>query len=231
MEQQEERMSLLDTGSLAATLDAINEALFYRRRISNEERKAAARWIAGRQGLPGSYADTFAPTEEDLNGIPRVFTGEKPGSLVSASHILGEEACRALTLLDVADREAEQALERARHGIMSRLPKQRPYGMYCCGTCTPAFWRHMTAKEPDGGEECLTAGVQVLRSMRAGNSKWRVFPFYYTLLALSEMELPGAIEEMRYAAPVCERYVKRSPRDDRVSQRRRRLSEMVLSRC
>jgi hypothetical protein len=224
-------MKLLDTRSLAATLDAINEALFCQRRISNEEKKETARWIASRQGLPGSYADMFAPTEEDRKEITRVFTGEKPGSLVSASHILGEEACRALILLDVAGREVEQALERARHGIMSRLPKQRPYGMYCCGTCTPAFWRHMTAKEFDGGEHCLSAGVEVLRTLRAGNGRWRAFPFYYTLLALSEMEFPGAIEEMRYVAPVCERYVKRSPRDDQVCQRRRRLAEIILSRC
>ena len=207
-------MTLLYTRSLAATLDAINEALFYQRRITNEEKKEAARWIASRQGLPGSYADMFAPTEEDRKEIPRVFTGEKPGSLASASHILGEEACRALILLDVADREVRQALEHARHGIMSRLPKQRPYGMYCCGTCTPAFWRHMTAKELDGGEHCLSAGVQVLRALRAGNGRWRAFPFYYTLLALSDMEFPGAFEEMRYAAPVCERYFMRSPRHD-----------------
>ena len=70
-----------------------------------------------------------------------------------------------------------------------------------------------------------------LRGSRKGDGRWRRFPFYYTLLALSDIDLPGAVEEIRYAAPVCEAYLKRPPKPDSTSQRRHELVERVLGRC
>ena len=69
---------LIDTASLSETVDAINEAFFDGRKLSAAERGEAAGWIAGRQGLPGAYADTFAgfPSER-AKGIrlpPRIAT-------------------------------------------------------------------------------------------------------------------------------------------------------------
>ena len=53
-------MRLVKPSSLAATLDAVNESLFFGRRLTKADRRAAARWIAGRQSLPGSYAGVTA---------------------------------------------------------------------------------------------------------------------------------------------------------------------------
>jgi hypothetical protein len=80
-------------------------------------------------------------------------------------------------------------------------------------------------------EERLLAAMSALKSYRDGNTRWRRFPFYYTLLALSEMDLPSAIEEMRYAAPIMERYLKRHAADSEYSKRRRLLSERILAKC
>jgi hypothetical protein len=105
-------------------------------------------------------------------------------------------------------------------------------GMFCCGRCTPSVWRHVVA----GGlaeapvEEFLEAGLRTLRKSRLETGKWRFFPFHYTLLALSEMEHPLAVEEMQHAAPVCERTAKRSPRNE-YDRRRRAVAERVLARC
>jgi hypothetical protein len=80
-------------------------------------------------------------------------------------------------------------------------------------------------------EAWLAAGVKGLRGHRAGNGRWRRFPFFYTLLALSEMEVPGAVGEMRYAAPVCERLIRGEAKaGDRFGERRRALAERVLAR-
>ena len=70
-------------------IDAINAAKFDGRTLPVLERRRAARWIAGRQGLPGAYAATFAgfPSERS-NGIV-LFTGERIAS-ASARHILRE---------------------------------------------------------------------------------------------------------------------------------------------
>ena len=73
--------------------------------------------------------------------------------------------------------------------------------------------------------------MKVLKSLRKGEGQWRRFPFYYTLLALDEIDLPPAVEEMRYAAPVLENYLKRTHQTNTHSERRQILFEDILARC
>ena len=56
-------MKLLNTDSLAATVDAVNEAFFLGKKIPSNQRDAVAAWIAARQGIKGSYAGMFAPRD------------------------------------------------------------------------------------------------------------------------------------------------------------------------
>jgi len=220
--------------SLTATLDAVNEAYFYGRPPSRSQREKVAKWISGRQGLPGSYADMFAPTKSDYAEGVRLFTGEKVKTMVGMAHILGEEACRALIVLDVALTSVKNALVRASKEMAKRLrqtdyPSYRP-GMYCCGRCSASLWRHLAAGGLEHGERYLAAGIKTLRSYRDGKGRWKVFPYYYTLLALSELDLPSAVREMKYAAPGCERLLKRSAKDDVFERRRRDLARKILER-
>ncbi len=228
-------MKIVNSNSLASTLDAVNEAFFCGRSLSKSQREETAKWIAGRQGRPGSYADMFAPTENDLNEGVRVFTGERLRSQAAIRHILGEEACRALILLDVSIVAVQNALNRASRGMMNALTRSETGnstpGMYCCGTCTCSLWRHLVVGGLEDAERRLAAGMKTLKLHRDGNGRWRRFPFYYTLLALSEIDLPSAIEEMRYASPVCERYLRRSSKDDKTARRRRLLAERILEKC
>ena len=225
-------MTLVHPNSLAATLDAVNDAFFDGRSLSPSERREAATWIAGRQGRPGSYADMFAPTDRDFREGATLFTGEMIRTRAGMAHVLGEEACRALILLDVAGGGVEKALDRATLGMARRLkPRDLLRGTYCCGKCTCALWRHLAVGGLENAECRLAAGMKALKFRRDGRGRWRVFPFYYTLLALSEIDLPSSIKEMRYAAPACEKYLKRSPRDDTFDRRRRVLAERILAKC
>lgn len=228
-------MKIVNSNSLASTLDAVNEAFFCGRSLSKSQREETAKWIAGRQGRPGSYADMFAPTENDLKEGVRVFTGERLRSQAAIRHILGEEACRVLILLDVPIAAVQNALNRASRGMMNALTRSEAgnsmLGMYCCGTCTCSLWRHLVVGGLEDAERRLAAGMKTLKLHRDGNGRWRRFPFYYTLLALSEINLPSAIEEMRYASPVCERYLRRSLKDDKTARRRRLLAERILEKC
>ena len=139
-------MRLVDEGSLALTLGAVNEALFLGRRTLRPARVEAATWIVRRQGLPGSYADMFAPTEQDFVEA-RLFTGETIASRAATGHILGEEAIRALQRLGVKTPEVRAALARAKEGMEARVADttSQPMGMYCCGTCSCAYWRNLAA--------------------------------------------------------------------------------------
>ncbi|MFB3883132.1 MAG: hypothetical protein ACE149_17830 [Armatimonadota bacterium] len=225
-------MRLIDRRSLAVTLDRVNDALFSGRAIPRSARSEAAAWIAGRQGLPGCYADMFAPTKQDFAGA-HLFTGEAIASRAATAHVLGEEAMRALRLLGITSPAVIGALARAKDGMEARLGggASQPVGLYCCGTCSCAYWRNLAAGGLDHGEARLAQGMKGLKARRLGTGRWRVFPFFYTVLALTEIELPGARAELHYAAPVLERYLQSATTGNLTSQRRHALAERALARC
>lgn len=225
---------LIHEQSLSQTVDAVAAALFEEQKVSAAERKRAAEWMAARQGLPGAYGDTFAGFPEERERGIVVFTGERI-TAASARHILGEETCRALRLLAVKSRSVETALERASQGLQACLaraasdPRNTNPGRFCCGKCTVGLWRHLIAGGLDRREERLRRGVRHLQGVRDGEGEWRAFPFWYTVLALSEIAAPEAKKELRYAAPVLERAAARKPAKSVYSQRRHELARRALA--
>ncbi|MBD3287124.1 hypothetical protein GF338_12395 [candidate division WOR-3 bacterium] len=224
-------MKLIYTTSLGKTIDALNHAFFFGEKITPTQMHEAAAWITSRHGKEGAYADMFAPTTSDFNSGARLFTGEGINSKAATAHILGEEACRALHILGVKSNKAAKALDEATAGIQKRLDDYAyQKGTYCCGTCTPAMWRHAVVGNIRNPEKLLTQGLKTLKQRRLENGRWRAFPLYYTLLALLDIELPQASDEMRHAAPVLERMLLRLPKKDKIYRRRRTLAERVLAK-
>jgi hypothetical protein len=225
---------VISATSLSQTVDAINAAQFDGRSLPAAERSQAARWIAARQGLPGAYGGTFAgfPSER-AKGIV-LFTGERIAS-ASARHILGEETSRALRLLRVRDRSVTRALEAADDGLMRCLaraasdPRTLNPGLYCCGKCSVGLWRNLLAGGLDRRDERLRGGAAHLRSVRDGEHGWRRFPFWYTVLALSEMDSSEAAAELKYAAPALERAASRPLSSGGYARRRQQLAARTLS--
>ncbi len=222
---------IVNHDSLSLTLDTVNEAFFSQQPLTQLQKEQVAEWIASRQGKPGSYANMFAPTKFDFNEGARLFTGERVQSRAATSHILGEEACRALILLNVSTAGVRNALDRASLGMLSRLGPPSLAGMFCCGKCTAALLRHLAVGGLEDSQRRLTAGLNGLKTRRDDEGRWKTFPFYYTLLVLSEINSPLAVEEMRYASKVCERSLRRSSKDDGITKRRRVLAERVLAKC
>lgn len=225
---------LIHKTSLSQTVDNVNAALFDGRTLATAERNQLARWIAARQGLPGAYGGTFAgfPAERS-NGIV-LFTGERIAS-ASARHILGEEASRALRLLRVRDRSAIVALEAADEGLTQCLARaaeksgRNNPGLYCCGKCSVGLWRNLLSGGLSRREERLRRGASHLRSVRDGARGWRTFPFWYTVLALSEMDSPEAKSELKYAAPRLERTATSKTATAVYAGRRQDLAERTLN--
>ena len=226
---------LINRSSLSQTLDGINAAQFDGRALAATERSQAARWISARQGLPGSYAGTFAgfPSERSRGIV--LFTGERIAS-ASARHILGEEASRALRLLGVRNRSVVRALDAADEGLMQCLarsaedPRRTNPGLFCCGKCSVGLWRNLLSGGLDRRDERLQHGALHLRSARDGEHGWRQFPFWYTVLALSEMNTSEAKAELTYAAPALERTAARPTASAVYARRRQALAARVLNR-
>jgi hypothetical protein len=228
-------MKMLHPNSLASTLDAINEVFFMGYSLSRPERLEIARWIAGRQGLEGAYRGMYAPTPQDFKKGIRLFTGERVVSGAAIGHILGEESSRALIMLDGSSPIAREALKKSNKGMLRALmsceTSNRVRGFYCCGTCTAALWRHLAVGGLQRSKRRLEAGLKVLKTCRDVDGKWRRFPFYYTLLALSEIDGRLVMDETRYVAPVCERLLKRYKSKHKIAKRRRILLERILAKC
>jgi len=114
-------MGIINEKSLALTLNSLNEAFFFDKHLTSEEKTETAKWLAGRQGKPGSYCEMFAPTSYDFENGVQVFTGEKIPSKAATANILGQETCRALLQLSVSDIDIRGALDCATRGMMERL--------------------------------------------------------------------------------------------------------------
>ena len=238
-------MSTIEAISLVDAVDAANDALFSRRPIAAAEREAWAAAIAAQHDQPGAYAHTFALTAEERGAGVRLFTGERMRS-AAGRHIIGEEACRVLLQLKPQDPAAQAALLAASRSLQRRMapvgaPGAKPddgrvsrlwayrAGTYCCGPCSVAFWRHILAGGFDHRAERLSVGLRCLKTCRKGDGDWRSFPYWYTVLALAEMDDPAARAELRYAAPRLERAAAQPSGAAPWSLRRSELARRVLA--
>jgi hypothetical protein len=226
---------LINRTSLSQTVDAINAAQFEGRALAATERRQVAQWIAARQGLPGSYGGTFAGFPSERSRGIALFTGERIAS-ASACHILGEEASRALRLLRVRDPGVTRALEQADDGLMRCLdraaedPRKCNPGLFCCGKCSVGLWRNLLAGGLNRRAERLQRGALHLRSVRDGEHGWQRFPFWYTVLALSEMDSAEAKTELRHATPALMREAGRAVPSAPYARRRHELAVRTLNR-
>jgi hypothetical protein len=228
-------MNYLNQNSLGSTLDSLSESLFFKQPIPKAQAVAVAQWIASRQGLPGSYAGMFAPTEKDTLGI-HLFTGEAIRSQAGIAHILGEESCRVLVLLGVKAPMVANALSGAVSRLAARIKESEKDGnspgFYCCGTCSAAYWRNLAIGLLPRARERLRAGLKELKQLRSGNGKWRRFPFFYTCLALTEIGPELAQREMQYAASYWQANLKKFTGGESVIARRRAaVGRRLLELC
>ena len=224
---------LIHQSSLSATVDAVNDAVFFGKAMAAKDRRHVARWIAARQGLPGAYGELFAGFAPEVARGIRLFTGERVTS-ASARHILGEESCRALLLLKSDDATATAALTRATEWIIERVDMaardspRNSAGAYCCGKCTVGLWRNILAGGLDRQDRRLRLGLSKLRSMRDGEGGWRTFPFWYTVLALTEMDRAEARGELRYASARIRAEARRAAGSSSCAERRNTLARAAL---
>jgi hypothetical protein len=211
--------------SLAATLDGFNEMVFYGRPLPQSGEAVA--WIASRQVKSGVQAGMFVPTDDDYREGVTLFTGEKLRTKLAARSVLTAEAARALMLAGEESTEIQDALARANRWLFGQC-FSRSCTVGECAHSTVGLMRYLAVAKLDDAEQRLDRHVNALSEHRDGKGRWKRFPFYYTLLALTEIALPAIIAELRYAAPACTRALARMMEDDRFSSRRRVILQKAL---
>ncbi len=223
---------MFQTNSLAHTIDALNEAIFFNRPLSNQDKKQAADFILGRQYPSGPHAGLFAPTDKDFAEGVFLFTGEKLHTQLGPRNILSAEAARAILLLGLPSSEMETSLERVQSKLLSSCFAADLCVVGECAHSGVGFMRYLAVGGSTEATQRLDAHIRIISQYRDGKGHWKRFPFHYTLLALSEIELPASLAELRYAAPALERSLKRQDGvEERFLLRRQQLLERVMARC
>jgi len=69
-----------------------------------------------------------------------------------------------------------------------------------------------------------------VREQRKANGEWCTFPFWYTVLALTEMDSAAARVELKHAARRIEAEAKHSPKSTAYAARRNALARRALAR-
>ena len=229
-------MQYLDKNSLSQTIDNVSEAIFFNLEIDKKEKVQIADFIINQQSKPEAYADTFAPTENDLKQDLLLFTGEKIRSRVGKRHMIGEEASRILRKLDLDNDKVNKALKRADTGLQEKIDlclsdSRYVYGTYCCKTCSCGMWMNMSSGGTVMDINFLKAGMDYLKTHRDGKGRWKGFPFYYTLYVLNEADKKIAMDELQYAAEhIAKRRVKQKGQENKYELRRQYICERILDK-
>ena len=215
------------TTDLRITLDAVDDLLFYDTLLPQPECEAYALYILSCQIPGGSQAGMFSHGSPDGDNAPRLFSGERLYTQLAARHTLLIDSARILSRLNVNNGAVTRALELAKLKMEARC-----YANFCavgeCRHLTLAFMRYLIASTPPGDGHRLSSFFNRLAAHRDGQGKWGSFPFYYTLLMLSESDSPHAAEERLHAAPACAIMLERSWKDDPISRRRKTILERAI---
>jgi hypothetical protein len=91
-------------------------------------------------------------------------------------------------------------------------------------------WRHISAGGLRGAEQWIEYGMKSLKAHRDGTGKWKRYPFFWVLAALSEIDSAAAKQEIKYAAKPAERYLLRTKGTTPTIIRRRIVIERVLDK-
>jgi hypothetical protein len=89
-------------------------------------------------------------------------------------------------------------------------------------------WRLAGIDAPVADDAALDHLLSALPQYRDGQGAWRRFPFFYTLLALSELDHPKVRDELRYARGACEQKLTRLKPSNDTALRRIAVMERVL---
>jgi hypothetical protein len=209
-----EDKKILVSDSLQETLWRLEEVRQGFRKKSDMHVKEALEWVLSRQGLKDSYCDLFLPTNQDLTQGAQLLTGEIIKTNAATRHILGEEALRTLIVWNL---ESSKLVKEATKGLNRIIERGGKSGSYCCYNCTIAFLRTLAVAKVDARDEILERGLSKIKKAQSSDGEWHGFPFYYTLLFLSEVDSPYAKNELKHAKNAAKRLLKRYSGNDRIS--------------
>jgi hypothetical protein len=187
-------MDLSGGKSLYWTVSDAARHLFFGGRFKSGDRDELAAWVLAHQNRRRGFS--FYPTAVERELGVRLPSGEKPRTMLAADNAVEMETLRLLALLRPDDVEVRLLFERAERRLSGVC-----YGRVCpvgeCAHASISVLRYHAARDAARSAGMIARGLETLRQARIGEGQWRYFPFYYTLLWLTE--LPEGLDERAHA--------------------------------
>jgi hypothetical protein len=215
--------------NLAATLDSTADALFYQQPIPDAIRKDVVTLLISRQVRSGSNSGFFIPFSTESAHPSRLFSGEPLKTGFARRHFQLIEAARVLNLLEMDGSLVTESIQVSEQRMNSMC-----YSQFCskgeCKTLTVAYMRYLTCSALKDAPSRLSALLSKLVAHHDGKGKWNGFPYFYTLMMLSEADDPLATAELQYAAVLSKRLPASLTATDLISRRRQAILTQAFSR-
>ena len=185
--------------------------------------------IISRQCHSGVNSGFFIPFAAESDAKVKLYTGEELKTTLARTHILMIEAARILKLLALDSHALTLSIQLADHCM-----EKMCYRNFCakgeCKALTIAYLRYLLLDGTGNSTEQIEIHLTKLTGQRDGKGKWGGFPFFYTVLALSESDVALAVQELQYALPACKKQQAQSWPADSISIRRQEIIAKALTR-
>jgi hypothetical protein len=224
-------ISLLKTsGTKKDMLDSLEEAILLLDRSHRSgddiDFEQVVEFIAGQQIRYGHDAGVFVESGNVSYPKTRLYTGERIQTLLAAKNIRTIESTRALVLSGSSSDIAQSSIALADSWLENQC-----FSDFCavgeCRHSSIAFIRYLSVLRKT---DYLEKMISNLSKFRDGKGGWNGFPYFFTLLALVEIESPIVDAELNYALPFAEQRFKRSRSEKPYRFRREEILSLVLSR-
>lgn len=213
---------------LARTLERA-DAVDRRGSAAVAERNAVVSSLLDRQISAGREAGLFELSPCDWEEGPRLWTGEPIRTKLAAKHVFSQEAARLLQRLAGRDPSVCRCVSRT----AARLAGTCYAAQHCtigeCATSFIGYVRFLTSVRGDEVRSDVGWRLQTLSQHRLPNGRWERFPFYYTVLVLSELPRPSAEGELTHAFAACTQALRRRSINEPYAARRSGLLRRILN--
>ena len=223
---------MLDVQSIARTIDQFNGLeIVHPRSISKEDIQSVVDFLLQNQNKIGSNQGTFKLSASDYT--LSLFTGEKLQTKLAVKNILTHEATRILKVSGVKNTNVILAIGLAEHWMFNSCYATEFCTIGECKHQSIGFLRYLAI---NGGIKHnplrILSYIKLLEKNRGNNDRWEGYPFYYTLLTLSEIDHPYAIREINALKSTIKRNLKRiKNKEDLYSQRQKIILRKALRVC
>lgn len=223
-------MRILQRNSLVVTIDRFNHAHYYGLPWQQEAPTLLA-WLQSRMGRNPALGHCIAMTPDDWKQPCNLFTGEQPNSRASSQHVMAAEGLRMLRIIEHETGLESSLCQRCKDSLDARMFDDGHSGICSDGSCSLAYWRLLNTWHGEQPSDMLINGLSYLQQRRDNLGRWVRFPFFYTVLVLSEVMHDIAETEIRYCLAHC-RHLSRIQgyEDDVHLQRRHDISQRLVGR-